>query len=68
MKREYLEKLRTEKNMKLENISEFLEIKTYYWLLENGKRKMLYEMAVKIAKVFGEIPDGIFKNQNLTTS
>ncbi|MFD2133302.1 helix-turn-helix transcriptional regulator [Pseudogracilibacillus auburnensis] len=42
--------------------------KEYYWMIENGKRKLSYELAVKIAKVFNAKPDDIFFNIELTTS
>ena len=34
--------------------------KTYYWQLENNKRRMSYEMAVKIADIFKLKPDDLF--------
>lgn len=34
----------------------------YYWMIENGKRGLSYEMAIKIAKVLGTTPDKIFLN------
>ena len=33
---------------------------TYYWQLENKQRRLYYEIAVKIAKVFNLKPDDIF--------
>ncbi len=33
---------------------------TYYWQLENKKRRLYYEIALKIAKVFNLKPDDIF--------
>ncbi|MED4461818.1 helix-turn-helix domain-containing protein [Metabacillus fastidiosus] len=42
--------------------------KEYYWMLENGKRRLTYELAVKIAKVFNASPDYIFLDNKLTTS
>lgn len=38
----------------------------YYWMIENGKRGLSYEMAVKIAKVLGTTPDKIFLSNDLT--
>jgi len=40
----------------------------YYWMLENGKRKLSYEMAVEISKILDSTPDEIFLNRDLTTS
>lgn len=34
--------------------------KPFYWQIENKKRKLSYEMAVKIAKIFNKKPDDIF--------
>ena len=40
--------------------------KPYYWQIENGKRGLSYELAVKIASVFGKTPDEIFLTEELT--
>lgn len=42
--------------------------KEYYWMIENGKRRLNYDIAVKIAKVFNTSPDYIFLDDELTTS
>ena len=34
--------------------------KTYYWQLEHNQRRISYEMAFKIAKIFRKKPDDIF--------
>ena len=34
--------------------------KCFYWQLENRKRKLSYEMAKKIAKIFSLKPDDLF--------
>ncbi|MEH7122077.1 helix-turn-helix transcriptional regulator [Bacillus sp. JJ1773] len=34
--------------------------KEYYWMIENGKRRLSYELSVKIAKAFKTNPDDIF--------
>lgn len=34
--------------------------KTYYWQLEQGKRRILYELAVKIADIFKCTTDELF--------
>lgn len=39
--------------------------KTYYWQLENDKRRMSYEMAVKIASLFHTTPDELFLQETL---
>lgn len=40
----------------------------YYWMLENGKRKLSYDMAVEISKILNSTPDEIFLNKDLTCS
>jgi len=40
----------------------------YYWMIENGKRGLSYEMAVKIAEILDTTPDYIFLDINLTNS
>lgn len=42
--------------------------KEYYWMIENGKRRLTYELAVKIANVFKSSPDYIFLDSELTRS
>ncbi|MCM3292364.1 helix-turn-helix domain-containing protein [Paenibacillus sp. MER 180] len=42
--------------------------KPHYWQIENGKRGLYYDMAVKIAAVFGLTPDDIFLPDELTKS
>lgn len=37
--------------------------KTFYWQIENDKRRMSYDMAVKIADVFKLKPDDLFYEQ-----
>ena len=34
--------------------------KTYYWQLEHNQRRISYEMAFKIAKIFKKRPDELF--------
>ena len=34
--------------------------KPFYWQIENGKRRLSYKMAVKIARIFDLKPDDIF--------
>lgn len=34
--------------------------KSFYWQIENGKRKLKYPMAIEIAKIFGLKPDDLF--------
>ena len=37
--------------------------KTFYWKIENDKRRMSYDIAVKIADVFKLKPDDLFYEQ-----
>ncbi len=42
-------------------MSEELNIsKPYYWQLEHNQRRISYEMAFKIAKIFKKRPDDLF--------
>lgn len=34
--------------------------KAYYWQIENGKRGLSYDQAVRIASVFSKTPDEVF--------
>ncbi|MEK4666446.1 MULTISPECIES: helix-turn-helix transcriptional regulator [Bacillaceae] len=38
--------------------------KSYYWQIENGKRGLSYENAIRIAKIFHRKPDDIFLPEN----
>ena len=56
-----LQNLRKENNMSYESVAKEVGIcKSYYWQLENGNRRLYYDLAVKIAKVFQKKPDDIF--------
>lgn len=58
-----LKDLRLSEGMTLKEISEQLDISLeYYWMIENEKRKLSYDMACQIAKVFQKTPDQIFLN------
>lgn len=64
-----LKTLRLAEGLTLKEVAEKLEISLeYYWMLENGKRKLSYEMACEIAAIFNKTPDQIFLDINLTTS
>ena len=34
--------------------------KAYYWQIENGNRRLYYDLALRIARVFDKRPDDIF--------
>lgn len=58
---EKLQLIRNNKNISYKNMAEMLGVsKTYYWQIENGKRRLTYEFAKKIACVFNLKPDDIF--------
>lgn len=56
-----LKELRIANNLTVVEISKLIGISpTYYWQIENKKRRMYYELAKKIAQVFKLKPDDIF--------
>ena len=56
-----LKKLRIEKGYSIKDMSDFLNISTaYYCLIENKKRNLYYDMAIKIASIFNMKPDELF--------
>ncbi|KIP21094.1 putative transcriptional regulator [Anoxybacillus ayderensis] len=66
---EKLKSIRTEKGLSCKQVADLVGIsKEYYWMIENGKRRLNYELAVKIAQVFDTSPDNIFLGNQLTYS
>lgn len=60
-----LKTLRKKKGLTCENIASSVGIsKTYYWQIENNKRRLHYDTAKKIAKIFNLKPDDIFYKDN----
>ena len=56
-----LKELRISKNLTVNEMARLIGISpTYYWQIENKKRRMYYELSIKIAKVFDKKPDEIF--------
>lgn len=56
-----LQKVRKENGYNMADMAKALNIsKAFYCQLENGKRRLNYEMAIKIAKVFQTKPDELF--------
>lgn len=56
-----LKKVRHENKYSCKYMANILNIsKTYYWQLENGTRRITYDMAIKIAKFFNMTPDQLF--------
>lgn len=58
---EKLKELRKKQKYSLIDMAKLLNIsKTFYWQIENQKRRLSYDMAIKIADVFGLKPDDLF--------
>ncbi|MBE6144127.1 MAG: helix-turn-helix transcriptional regulator [Firmicutes bacterium] len=58
---ETLKKYRIKYNLSYKNMGDLLGIsKTFYWQIENNKRRLSYERAIQIAKIFKVSPDEIF--------
>ena len=58
---EKLTRLREKHNFSYQDMADFLKIsKCYYWQLEHKKRRLYYDMAIKIAAIFNLKPDDIF--------
>lgn len=56
-----LERLRLEHNYSYQQMADMLNIsKAYYWQIEHNNRRLFYDLAVKIAKIFNKKPDEIF--------
>ena len=58
---ETLKEYRIKNNLSYKNMADKLGIsKTFYWQIENDKRRLSYERAIEIAKIFKVTPDEIF--------
>lgn len=56
-----LKMLRLKYGYTCKQMADFLNISdTYYWQLENEKRRLTYQLAVEIASIFKMEPDQIF--------
>lgn len=56
-----LREIRKKRKFTCEYMANHLKIsKPFYWQIENGKRRLSYKMAVKIARIFDLKPDDIF--------
>ena len=61
---ERLKELRKEKGYTIYKMAELLDIApSYYSQLENKKRRLYYETAIRIARIFNMNPDQIFLNK-----
>lgn len=60
-KTDQLKELRKNYKYTIYDMSKLLNISySHYSLIENKKRKLTYEMAIKIAQIFNKLPDDIF--------
>ena len=56
-----LKKIREENKLSYEDMAKKLEIsKCFYWQIEHKKRRLYYDMAKRIAKIFNLKPDELF--------
>ena len=56
-----LQSLRKMNNMSYEAVAKEVGIcKAYYWQIENGNRRLYYDLALRIARVFNKKPDELF--------
>lgn len=56
-----LSEIRKEKKYSYQYMANLLKIsKPFYWQIENGKRRLSYVMAIKIASIFNMKPDELF--------
>lgn len=59
-----LKKLRKNNGYDYKTFAKLINISSsYYWQIENGKRRLYYEMAKKISSVFNLKPDDIFYDE-----
>lgn len=58
---EVLKSYRIKNNLSYQDMGNLLGIsKTFYWQIENNKRRLSYERAIKIARIFKTTPDELF--------
>ena len=58
---EKLQNTREDRGISYQDMAEKLGIsKCYYWQLEHKKRRLYYDLAIRIAKIFEMKPDEIF--------
>lgn len=69
MIKENLKRIRETERKTYQEVADAIGVsKPYYWQIENGKRRLSYELAVRIAAVFNKKPDDIFLPEELTKS
>jgi putative transcriptional regulator len=58
---EKLKELRLEKGYTFSKMAKLVGLsKPFYWQIEHNQRRMTYDLAVRISKVFGLKPDDVF--------
>lgn len=56
-----LRKIRLQTNLSCNDMSKRLHIsKTHYWQIEQKRRRLYYDMALRISDIFGIKPDSLF--------
>ena len=59
-----LKNVRVKNGISMQQMADILKIsKTFYWQLENRKRRLSYDMAVRIADIFSLKPDDLFYDE-----
>lgn len=62
-----LKEIRKQHHYSCQHMADELGIsKVYYWQIESGKRRLSYDLATQIAKIFNRNPDSIFLPTELT--
>jgi putative transcriptional regulator len=56
-----LKNIRIKNDLTYDDMAKLLHIsKTFYWQIENGKRRIYYQKTIEIAKIFNLKPDELF--------
>lgn len=59
-----LKKIRIINKLTHQTMADTLKIsKSFYWQIENNKRRLSYDMAIKIADIFKTTPDELFYDE-----
>lgn len=63
---ERLKEYRKKYNYSCQDMADKLQIsKSFYWQIENNKRRLSYRTAIEISKVFNVKPDDIFYEEEI---
>lgn len=63
---EKLKLMRLKHQISYQQMANLLDIsKPFYWQIENNQRRLSYDMAVKIARIFQTTPDELFLDETL---